>query len=309
MSYETYRPWSYQVLCSDEAMKVYYELCCGKDIADGIEKKLNKILLGKKASSDFDDCISGMVAAALVGYAETNVNCYNLLDLDLDIPKDKKEFYDKYDPLLDMVFHTDLKYLKDKAIKVLNMMHNTELGEWWYEEDTYLEWCENIDDMVYELKGKKHIIYGSYKPRSYQVLCSNEAMKVYRELCRGKDIAGGIEKKLNKILLGNKASSDFDDCIAGLVAAALVGYAEANVNCYNLLDLDLDIPEDNKEFYDKYDPLLDKVYQTDLDHLRSKAIKVLKMMENTELGKWWYEEDTYSEWMENIEDMINELKN
>ncbi len=152
MSYDNYKPWSYEVLCSDDAMEVFYELCGSRDVSDSIEKKLDKILLGKKINSDFDDCIGGLVAAALVAYAETDVNCYNMLNLDLDISKEKKEFYDKYDPLLDVVYQNDLDHLKKKAIKVLKMMHNTELGAWWYEEDTYVEWLENIEDMIRELE-------------------------------------------------------------------------------------------------------------------------------------------------------------
>lgn len=312
MSYENFEPWSYEVLCSDDAMKTFYELCSSKDLAHDIERKLDKILLGKKARSGFDDCINGMTAAALVAYSECeNINCYNLLDLDLDKPDDKEKFYKEYDPFLDVVFHTDLSHLNNKAIKVLDMLHNTELGGWWYEEDMSLEWITNIAEMSRELKKRgiseklKHK-RESKGIRSYQVLCSNDAMKIFHKLSDSSDLAGDIEKMLNNV----NRTSDYRTSTEGLVAAALVAYAECdNINCYNLLDLDLDIPEDKAIFYNEYDPFLDKVYHTDLSRLKKKARSALKMIPDTKLGELWrgYDDD-FSDWIENIDEMINELK-
>ena len=299
---------SYQVLCDDDAMETFCELCASGDLARDIEIKLDKVT----RTSDYRTSVEGMVAAALVAYSECeNVNCYNLLDLDLNKPADKKKFYKEYDPFLDIVFHTDLSYLNKKAIKVLDMLHATELGEYWYEEDLSVEWISNIDIMSRELK--KQEIYKKLEQKrkskgiySYQVLCGADAMKVFRRLSESGDLAGDIEKMLNNVSL----TSDFKTSTEGLTAAALVAYAECEeINCYNLLDLDLDIPEDKEKFDREYEPFLDKVYHTDLSRLKKKAGSVLKMMPDTKLGKLWISyDDDHSEWIDNIIEIKKELK-
>lgn len=308
MSYENYKPWSYEVLCSDDAMETFYELFASNDLPHDIELKLDKV----KMTSDHHTSVEGLVAAALVAYSECeNINCYNLLDLDLDKPGDKEKFYREYDPFLHIVFHTDLSHLNKKAIKVLDMLHNTELGRWWYEEDLSIEWITNIAEMSQELK--KHGISEKLKQkreakgiRSYQVLCSGDALKTFRRLSGSVDFVNDIENKLNNV----SKTSDYRTSTEGLVAAALVAYAECDeINCYNLLDLDLDIPEDKAEFDSKYDPFLDKVYHTDLSHLKKKARNVLKMIPDTKLGELWKGyDDAFSEWIANINEMIGELK-
>lgn len=300
--------WGYQVLCDDDAMETFFELCASADLAQDIERKLDKV----KPTSDYRTSVEGLVAAALVAYSECeNINCYNLLDLDLDKPEDKKKFYKEYDPFLDVVYHTDLSHLNKKAVKVLDMLHNTELGGWWYEEDLSIEWISNIAEMSRELKKRgiseklrqKRESKGIY---SYRVLCSNDAMKTFRKLSGSSDLVSDIENNLDNV----SKTSDHRICTKGLVAAALVAYAECDkINCYNLLDLDLDIPEDKEKFYSEYDPFLDKVYHTDLSRLKKKAKSVLKMLPDTKLGELWKGYDDYfSDWIENINEMISELK-
>lgn len=299
---------SYQVLCDDDAMETFYELRASGDLKRDIELKLDRVT----RNSDYRESVEGMVAAALVAYSECeNVNCYNLLDLDLEKPADKKKFYKEYDPFLDIVFNTDLSYLNKNAIKVLDMLHATELGEYWYEEDLSVEWISNIGIMSRELKKREMYKKLEQKRKSkgiygYQVLCGADAVKAFRRLSDSGDLAGDIEKILDNV----SRTSDFKTSTEGLTAAALVAYAECEeINCYNLLDLDLDIPEDKEKFDSEYEPFLDKVYHTDLSRLKKKARAVLKMMPETELGKLWvtYDDDRF-DWLDNINEMIEELK-
>lgn len=299
---------SYQVLCDDDAMETFFELSASGDLARDIEIKLDKVT----RNSDYRESVEGMVAAALVAYSECeNVGCCNLLDLDLEKPVDKKKFYKEYDPFLDIVFNTDLSHLNKKAIKVLDMLHATELGEYWYDDDLSVEWISNIGIMSRELK--KQEIYKKLEQKrkskgiyGYQVLCGADAMKVFRRLSKSSDLAGDIETILNNV----SRTSDHKTSTEGLTAAALVAYAECeDINCYNLLDLDLDIPEDKEKFDSEYDPFLDKVYHTDLSGLKKKAGAVLKALPNTELGKLWVSyDDDHSEWIDNIIQMRKELK-
>lgn len=299
--------WSYQVLCDDDAVEAFYELCGSGDLARDIEKKLDKV----KMTSDYRTSVEGLVAAALVAYSETDINAYNLLDLDLDDPGDKAKFDKEYEPLLDVVFHTDLSHLDKKAIRVLKILPNTELGEWWYEEDLSIEWIENITAMfrALEIRGKSEKLKQKRKSmgiESYEVLCSKDAMKTFLKLSRSGNLTSGIENMLNNV---NK-TSDYRTSTDGLVAAALVAYSECeNINCYNLLNLDLDIPEDKEKFYSEYDPFLDKVYTADLSHLKKKAAKVLDMIPDTKLGDLWRGyDDSFNNWINNIREMIDELK-
>lgn len=299
--------WSYQVLCDDDAMETFYELSNSPDLARDIEMKLDKV----KMSSDYRTSVEGLVAAALVAYSETDVSAYNLLDLDLDNPDDKAKFEKEYKPFLNKVFQTDLSHLNKKAVKVLNMLPNTELGGWWYEEELSIEWVENIAAMQRELKLREVSDKLKQKRKTagidnYQVLCSKDGMKTFLAFKRSKDLAGDLESKLDSVT----KTSDHHTCTAGFVAAALVAYAETkNINCYNLLDLDLDIPEDKEKFEKEFDPFLDDVYNMDLSHLKKKARKVLKMLPDSKLGDLWrgYDDD-FDDWIENIQEMIDELK-
>lgn len=311
MSEETYNPWSYQVLCSDDAMEIFYELCGSKDLAGNIEKMLDKILLGKKQFSDFDTSLAGMIAAALVSYSLTNTNAYDLLDLDLEDPDDNAKFEKEYEPFLDTVYNTDLSHLSQKAIKVLHMLPNGELGGWWYEEDQSIEWIENISGMeralkIYEVSKKLEKKRKAAGIDSYQVLCSKDGMKTFLELKKSSDLANDIEQKLNAVT----KTSDHHVFTAGLVAAALVAFAETeNISYDNLLDLDLDDPEDKEKFDKEFDPFLDEVYDTDLSHLKKKASKVLQMMFDSKLGDLWKAyDDNWHEWVGNIDEMIEELE-
>lgn len=298
--------WSYRVLCDDDAMETYKELSVSLDLAKDIEAKLDKIT----AYSDYRTSVEGLVAAALVAYSESDVSAYNLLDLDLDDPEDKEKFEREYKPFLNAVYHTDLSGLMDKAAKVLNKLPNTELGGWWYEEDQSLEWIENISAMQRELKiakaskklEKRRERAGIY---SYEPLCSKDGQKTFLKLSKSEDFAGDIEALLNSV---NK-TAEHRVCTAGFVAASLVAYAECEkINCYNLLDLDLDVPEDKEKFETEYDPFLDQVYNTDLSRFTKKAAKVLRSLTDTKLGGLWKAyDDAYDDWTENIDKMLEEL--
>lgn len=298
--------WSYQVLCDDDAMETFHELSVSANLAQDIEAKLDKVT----PYSDYRTSVEGLVAAALVAYAETDVSAYNLLDLDLDDPEDKAKFEREYKPFLNEVYHTDLSGLMDKAAKVLNKLPNTELGGWWYEEDQSIEWIENISAMQRELKiakmskklEKRRERAGIY---SYEALCSKDAQKTFQKLSKSEDLAGDIEALLNNV---NK-TADHRVCTAGFAAASLVAYAECEkINCYNLLNLDLDVPEDKEKFEKEYDPFLDQVYNTDLSRLRKKAAKVLRSLPDTKLGELWKAyDDAYDNWTENIDEMLEEF--
>lgn len=298
--------WSYQVLCDDDAMETFYELSNSADLAQDIERKLDDV----KPYSDYRTSVEGLVAAALVAYAETDVSAYNLLDLDLDDPEDKAKFEREYKPFLNKVYHTDLSGLMEKAVKVLNKLPNTELGGWWYEDDQSIEWVENIAAMQRELKianvskklekRRKRAGIDSYEP-----LCSKDGQKTFLKLSKSEDLAGDIEALLNNV---NK-TADHHVCTAGFVAASLVAYAECEkINCYNLLDLDLDVPEDKEKFEKEYDPFLDQVYNTDLSRFCKKAAKVLRSLPDTKLGELWKAyDDAYDDWTENIDEMLEEF--
>lgn len=298
--------WSYQALCDDDAMETYHELEVSADLARDIEAKLDKVT----AYSDYRTSVEGLVAAALVAYSESDVSAYNLLDLDLEDPEDKAKFEKEYKPFLNEVYHTDLSGLMDKAAKVLNKLPNTELGGWWYEEEQSLEWIENISAMQRELKiakmskklEQRRERAGIY---SYEPLCSKDGQKTFQKLCKSEDFAGDIEALLNNV----NNTADHHVCTAGFVAAALVAYAECEkINCYNLLDLDLDIPEDKEKFEREYDPFLDEVYNTDLSRFRKKAAKVLRSLPDTKLGALWKAyDDAYDDWTENIDEMLEEF--
>ena len=298
--------WSYQVLCDDDAMETYNEFAASANLARDIEGKLDKVT----QYSDYRTSVEGLVAAALVAYAETDVRAYNLLDLDLENPEDKAKFEREYKPFLNEVYHTDLSGLMDKAAKVLNKLPNTELGGWWYEEDQSLEWIENIGAMQRELKigimskklEKRRERAGIY---SYEPLCSKDGQKTFQKLSKSEDLAADIETLMNNV----SKTADHHACTAGFVAASLVAYAESKeINCYNMLDLDLDIPEDKEKFETEYDPFLDQVYNTDLSHLKKKAAKTLRSLPDTKLGALWkaYDE-AYDDWTGNIDEMLEEL--
>lgn len=299
--------WSYQVLCDDDAIETFYELSGSNDLIGDIEKKLDKM----KAYADYRTSVEGLVAAALVSYSLTNTNAYDLLDLDLDDPEDKEKFEKEYEPFLDIVYHTDLSPLVKKAIRVLHLMPNTELGEWWYEEDQSIEWIENISGMERALKTyeiskkfeKKRKAAGIY---SYEVLCSKDAMKTFKELEKSDDLVNDIEQLLNAVT----KTSDHHVFTAGLVAAAMVAFSETeNISYDHLIDLDLDDPDDRAKFDKEYDVFLDKVYDTDLSKLMKKASKVLQKMFDSKLGELWKAyDDNWHTWVRNIDEMIEELE-
>lgn len=138
---------------------------------------------------------------------------------------------------------------------------------------------------------------------SYQVLCDDDAMETYLELTASKDLARDLETKLDKVT----QFSDYRTSVEWL-AAALVAYAETDVSAYNLLDLDLEDPEDKAKFEAEYDPFLDQVYNTDLSRLKKKAAKTLRSLPDTKLGalRKAYD-DTYDDWTGNIDEMLEEL--
>ena len=299
--------WSYQVLCDDDAMETFYELSNSPDLARDIEMKLDKV----KMSSDYRTSVEGLVAAALVAYAETDVSAYNLLDLDLEKPYDNAKFEKEYKPFLNRVYHTDLSHLNKKAVKVLNMLPNTELGGWWYEEELSIEWIENISAMQRELKLRE--VSDKLREKrekagidSYEPLCSKDGMKAFLAFKKSKDLAADLESKLDSVT----KTSDYHVCTAGFVAAALVAYSETeNIIYCNLLDLDLNIPEEKEKFDTEFDPFLDEVFDMDLSKLKKKARKVLKMLPDSKLGDLWraYDDD-FEDWINNVNEMIEELK-
>ena len=299
--------WSYQVLCDDDAMETFYELSVSNDLIGDIEKKLDNM----KPYADYRTSVEGLVAAALVSYSLTKINAYNLLDLDLDDPKDNEKFEKDYKPFLNVVYHTDLSPLVKKAIRALKMMPNTGLGGWWYEEEQSLEWLENISGMERALKiyeasqkcEKKRKAAGIY---SYEVLCSKDAVKTFKKLEKSTDLVNDIESILNSVT----KTSDYHVFTAGLVAAALVAFSETeNISYNNMLDLDLDDPDDRTKFDKEYDVFLDRVYDTDLSKLMKKASKVLQMMFDSKLGELWKAyDDNYHKWVRNIDEMIEELE-
>lgn len=300
--------WSYQVLCDDDAMETFYELSSSKDLIGDIEKKLDKM----KAYADYRTSVEGLVAAALVSYSLTNTNAYDLLDLDLEDPEDNEKFEKEYEPFLDIVYHTDLSPLVDKAIRVLHLMPNTELGGWWYEEEQSIEWIENISGMERALKSykvghrleKRRKTAGIY---SYEVLCSKDAMKTFKALEKSDD----LENDIRQLLYAVNKKADHHVFTAGLVAAALVAFSETDEITYgHLLDLDLDDPDDKAKFDKEYDVFLDKVYyDTDLSKMKKKASKVLQMMFDSQLGDLWRAyDDNWHDWIGNIDEMIEALE-
>lgn len=300
--------WNYQVLCDDDAMETFYELSGSNDLAGDIEKKLDKM----KAYADYRTSVEAYVAAALVSYCLATTRSSDLTDLDRDDPEQNEKFENEYIPFLDKVYNTDLSALADKAIKVLHSLPNTELGEYWYEEELSIEWIENVSGMERALKAYKVGLKLKKKRdaagiNSWEILCSKDAMKTFHELEKSDDLAGDIEKLLKAVT----KTSDIHVLTAGLVAAAFVAFAETEDISYDeLIDLDLDDPDDRAVFDKEYDVFLDKVYyDTDLSKLKKKASKVLQMMFDSKLGELWkaYDE-AWHDWAGNLDDMIEALE-
>lgn len=299
--------WSYQVLCDDDGMETFYELNASNDLAGDIEKKLDKF----KAYADYRTSVEAYVAAALVSYCLADTRSSDLTDIDRDDPEQNEKFENEYIPFLDRVYDTDLSALVDKAIKVLHSLPNTELGEYWHDEELSIEWIETVSRMEYALKAykvgrrleKRRKAAGIY---SYEVLASKDAMKTFKQLEKSDD----LENDIRQLLYAVNKNSDHHECTAGLVAAGLVAFSEAEGIDYNhIIELDLDDPDERAKFDKEYDVFLDKVFDTDLSKLMKKSSKVLQRLFDSKLGELWkaYDE-AWHDWADNLDDMIGALE-
>ncbi len=144
---------------------------------------------------------------------------------------------------------------------------------------------------------------------SYEILCDDDAMEAFYKLVASDDLARDIEAMLDKHSMrkGNKYADDEH----ALVAAAMVAVSVGDPDWDSLSNIDLDTDDGREEYEKNFEPFLDQVRDTDLSHLKQKAVKVLKniLNGNSAVTEWWYEEDCYIEWLELVDYLMRVIKN
>lgn len=139
---------------------------------------------------------------------------------------------------------------------------------------------------------------------SYQLFCDDVAMDVLDELVESEELIADLEGYMDEAILAEDEYLEYEICQYALTAAGIV---DAAIN-----GTDWELLTENGEEQEEFQTVIANAAEQGVTNLKKKAAKVIEvaLKEDSELRELWEEnEEFYSSWVENLNEIKNRLKN